>query len=248
MLLGVFGDIHGNIEALASVYARLTGLGCEQIVCLGDIVGYGASPGECINFLKDNEIACIKGNHDFFTLDRQEQSDWNMKDYSREAIIWTQKQLTEQQFHWLENLPFSMKIAGVQFVHSSMETLDGEYWPYILDAKTAQFHFYLQECQVAFCGHIHIPLLFTCSENHGIRVEMLKPAVLDLQSDNKYLINPGAVGQPRDLDWRASSVTYDTETGQLTPLRAEYDVAATQKKIIVAGLAEDLADRLSNGT
>ena len=247
MLLGVLGDIHGNIEALTSVYDKLIGLGCQRIVCLGDIVGYGASPGECIDFLKDRDIICIKGNHDFFTLDQQEKIDWEMKDYSRDAIIWTQGQLTEEQFNWLESLAYNLKIDGIQFVHSSMETLEGEYWPYILDAKTAQFHFYLQECQVAFCGHIHIPLLFTCSASDGIKMEMLKVANIDLQSDNKYLISPGAVGQPRDSDWRASAVTYDTLSGRINPVRMEYDVMESKNKIISAGLSEDLAERLSSG-
>ena len=248
MLLGVFGDIHSNIEALTSVYERLIGLGCQRIVCLGDIVGYGASPGECIDFLKDRDISCIKGNHDFFTLDHEEKIDWEMRDHTRHAIIWTQNQLTKEQFDWLESLPFNIKIEDVQFVHSSMETVDGEYWPYILDAKTAQFHFYLQDCQVAFCGHIHIPLLFTCSESNGIKMEMLKPTSLDLKSDNKYLISPGAAGQPRDLDWRASAATYDTVSGRIEPVRMKYDVALSKEKIITAGLAEDLAERLSSGT
>jgi len=248
MLLGVFGDIHSNIEALTSVYERLIGLGCQRIICLGDIVGYGASPGECIDFLKGKGITCIKGNHDFFTLDHEEKIDWEMRDYTRNAIIWTQNQLTKEQLEWLESLPFNIKIDGIQFVHSSMETLEGEYWPYILDAKTAQFHFYLQDCQVAFCGHIHIPLLFTCSANNGIKMEMLKATNLDLQSDNKYLISTGAAGQPRDLDWRASAAAYDTLSGRIEPVRTEYDVARSQGKIIAAGLAEDLAERLSNGT
>ena len=248
MLLGVFGDIHGNIEALTSVYNKLLGLGCQRIVCLGDVVGYGASPGECIDFLKDRDISCIKGNHDFFALDHQEEVDWEMKDYGRDAIIWTQNQLNEGQFNWLESLPFKLEVDGVQFVHSSMESLEGEYWPYILDSKTAQFHFYLQESQVAFCGHIHIPLLFTCSDSNGIKMEMLKPKTLDLQSSNKYLISPGAVGQPRDLDWRASAVTFDTLSGRIEPVRTKYEVEKSKEKIIAAGLSEDLAERLSNGT
>jgi predicted phosphodiesterase len=248
MLLGIFGDIHGNFEALAAVHQELTRLGCDQVVCLGDVVGYGASPGCCIDFLKQKNIACVKGNHDFFALDREQLNDWGMKDYSKEAILWTQGQLTEEQFAWLESLPFSMKVGGVQFVHSSMETLDGEYWPYIMNAQNAQFHFYLQECQVAFCGHIHVPLLFSCSDTNAIKMEMLKATTLDLNSSNKYLITPGATGQPRDLDWRASAVTYDTESGKLQPVRVEYNVAATQEKILNAGLAADLAERLSNGT
>ena len=248
MLLGVFGDIHSNIEALTSVYDKLIGLGCQRIVCLGDIVGYGASPGECIDFLKDRQVTCVKGNHDFFTLDHQQKIDWEMKDYSRDAIIWTQGQLNKEQFNWLESLPFNIKIDGIQFLHSSLETLEGEYWPYILDAKTAQFHFYLQESQVAFCGHIHIPLLFTCSDSNGIKMEMLKSASIDLLSSNKYLISPGSTGQPRDLDWRASAVTYDTLSGRIEPVRTEYEVALSKEKIIAAGLSEDLAERLSNGT
>jgi predicted phosphodiesterase len=248
MLLGIFGDIHGNYEALASIYDELKSRGCDRIVCLGDVVGYGASPGKCIDFLRSRNIDCIKGNHDFCALDYTKSRDWEMKDYSRDAIIWTQKQLTPEQFDWLESLPFNLNIAGIQFVHASMETVDGEYWPYILDAKTARFHFYLQHTQVAFCGHIHIPLLFTCSAESGIKMEMLKPTTLDLNSEKKYLISPGAVGQPRDLDWRASAVCYDTITGTVEPIRAEYNVEASKEKIFAAGLDSDLAERLSNGT
>ena len=248
MLLGVFGDIHSNIEALTSVYTRLTNLGCQRIVCLGDVVGYGASPGECIDFLRFKGINCIKGNHDYFTLNCEEKIDWEMREYTKHSLLWTQTQLTKEQIEWLEALPFNTQIDNIQFVHSSMETVDGEYWPYILDAKTAQFHFYLQDCQVAFCGHIHIPLLFTCSGNNGIKMEMLKATTLALQSNNKYLISPGATGQPRDLDWRASAVVYDTLSGRIEPVRTEYDVATSQAKIITAGLSEDLAERLSSGT
>ncbi|MDD5728324.1 MAG: metallophosphoesterase family protein [Victivallales bacterium] len=247
MLLGVFGDIHGNYEALASIYEKLEDHGCERIICLGDVVGYGASPGRCIDFLRYRDIECIKGNHDFFALDHAASRDWEMQDYGRDAILWTQKQLSMEQFAWLESLPFSLCVDGIQFVHASMETVDGEYWPYILDAKTAQFHFYLQESQVAFCGHLHIPLLFSCSGEGGIKMEMLKTKVLDLTSGDKFLISPGAAGQPRDLDWRASAVCYDTLTGLVEPVRAEYNVEASKEKIFAAGLSEDLAERLSRG-
>ena len=248
MLLGIFGDIHSNIEALTSIYYKLISLGCTHLVCLGDIVGYGASPGECIDFLIKKNVTCVKGNHDFFTLDTQAMIDWEMKDYARDAILWTQQQLNRKQLEWLDDLPFSARIADIQFAHSSIETHDGEYWPYILDAKTAQFHFYLQDCKVAFCGHIHIPLIFTCTEAGAIKMEMLKARTLDLNSGNKYLVNPGAVGQPRDLDWRASAATYETLSGRLEPVRMEYDVEQSKEKIIAAGLSEDLAERLSNGT
>lgn len=246
MLFGVIGDIHGNIEALTAMHDRLVSIGCDVIIALGDIVGYGASPRECIDFAEANDIRCIRGNHDHFTLDTEEQLCWELKDYAREAILWTQANLSKEHFDWLRDLPFSMKIDGMQFVHASSETVDGEYWPYILDRKTAQFHFYLQETPVAFCGHIHIPLLFT-QHNGEIIMEMLKEKQLDLKSKRRYLINPGAVGQPRDSDWRAAAATFDNETGMLTPVRVEYDLKSAQQKILDAGLPEVLANRLSRG-
>ncbi|MCP3965175.1 MAG: metallophosphoesterase family protein [Lentisphaerae bacterium] len=246
MLFGVFGDIHANIEAFEAVLAKLKEIGCDKLVCLGDIVGYGASPRECIDLMRAENIESVKGNHDFYTADLEQERFWEVKDYAREAILWTQQELTGDHVKWLDKLPFGLRIGNNEFIHASMETVDGEYWPYIMDRNTAQFHFYLQDTPVAFCGHIHIPLLFS-HNGEDIRMEMLKEKRLEKNPIFKYLVNPGAVGQPRDSDWRAAAAIYDDETGLVYPIRVEYDVKSAQKKILAAGLPSDLAERLSRG-
>lgn len=245
MRYGIISDIHSNIEALTASYDGLLKCNCDKIISLGDVVGYGPSPSECIDFVRKHDILSIKGNHDAYTADASEGKSWDVQEYARKSILWTRTMLREDQLKWLRDLPYTFKLNNLQFVHASMETMDGEYWPYVLDQKTALFHFYLQETDIAFCGHIHIPLLFTYRKG-GIVMEMLKEKEL-CEPDVKYLVNPGAVGQPRDSDWRSAAAVYDSSTRKVTPVRVEYDVAATQEKIRQAGLPAVLAERLSRG-
>ncbi|MFA7230188.1 MAG: metallophosphoesterase family protein [Victivallaceae bacterium] len=246
MRYGILGDIHSNIEALSAAYKKLSAMGCDKMISLGDMVGYGPSPGECIDFCRDYRIECIKGNHDTYVADLAHSKSWDLRDYARLALLWTQEILLPDQIQWLDRLPYTLRDDNALFIHASIETLDGEYWPYVLDRKAAQFHFYLQDMPVAFCGHIHIPLLFTCNSGE-ITMEMLKKEKLNLSAGRKYLINPGSVGQPRDSDWRAAVAIYDSETGIVEPVRVEYDLKKTQLKILAAGLPSVLAERLSRG-
>lgn len=245
MRYGIISDIHSNLEALLALYDGLMEQGCEQIISLGDVVGYGPSPSECIDFVRRHKILSLKGNHDEYATDGTSGKDWGTQEYARKAILWTRSVLRKDQLQWLHELPYAFKIDGIQFVHASMETMNGKYWPYVLDQKTALFHFYLQDADIAFCGHIHIPLIFTYRKG-GIIMEMLKDKEL-CEENVKYLVNPGAVGQPRDSDWRGAAVVFDSATKQVVPLRVEYDVATTQRKIRSAGLPEVLAERLSRG-
>jgi len=245
MRYGIISDIHSNIEALTASYEGLLECNCDKIISLGDVVGYGPSPSECIDFTRKHNILSLKGNHDAYTADASDGKGWDVQDYARASILWTRTMLRKDQLDWLRELPYTVKLDDLQFVHASMETMDGEYWPYVLDQKTALFHFYLQETDIAFCGHIHIPLLFTYRKG-GIVMEMLKEKEL-AEAGVKYLVNPGAVGQPRDSDWRSASVVYDSSTRKVTPVRVEYDVAVTQEKIRQAGLPAGLAERLSRG-
>lgn len=246
MRYGIISDIHGNFEALKAMWKVLCDEGFDKIICLGDVVGYGPSPVECIEFLQENKIETIKGNHDEFTsaIDSG-PSNWEMQDYAAESILWTRVQLQPQHLDWLRQLPYSIKHETLQFVHASMETMEGEYWPYVLDKKTAQFHFYLQETNVAFFGHTHIPLFFSSGRGQ-ISMEMLKAKKLPLNF-TKYFINPGAVGQPRDADKRAAALFYDTVSRKVMPVRVEYPIDKTCKKIIKSGLPAILAERLSRG-
>ena len=217
MRYGIISDIHSNMEALLALYESLMEHGCDQIISLGDIVGYGPSPSECIDFVRRHNILSLKGNHDEYTIDSTAGKRWGIQEYARKSILWTRKVLRKDQLEWLRELPYAVKVDNLQFVHASMETMNGEYWPYVLDQKTALFHFYLQDTDIAFCGHIHIPLIFTYRRG-GVIMEMLKEKEL-CEKGVKYLVNPGSVGQPRDSDWRSSAIVYDSVARQVVPVR-----------------------------
>ncbi len=244
MLIGVLGDIHSNIEALKAVWQELSGKGCDKFISTGDIVGYGASPSECIDFIREKEIESVRGNHDQYTT--EEESDWKIQPYAREAILWTQDKLDRKDIDWLKNLPISRSFSGIQWTHASLEFDDGKQWPYVLNTNSALFHFFVQTEPFCFYGHTHIPLLFTLAERQ-ISFEMLTSRCFPNLPDAKFLINPGSVGQPRDFDSRASAALFDLEDNSVTLLRVEYDIASAQKKILDAGLPKTLAERLESG-
>jgi predicted phosphodiesterase len=244
MLLGIIGDIHGNIEALTSCYEAVIDAGCDKIVCTGDIVGYGASPKECIDFVQDKKIESVRGNHDHYTT--QNGSNWDIQPCAKDVILWMQQTLPKSYISWLNALPYQMEVEGVQFIHSSFEGADGKSWPYILSAQSALFHFFLQSSKFCFYGHTHIPLIFTLK--HGnVSIEMLTSRTPSNFKGEKYLFNPGSVGQPRDFDSRAAAATFDTKSHELHSVRAKYNIENAQLKILAAGLPMQCAERLSSG-
>ncbi len=244
MLLGIIGDIHGNIEALTACHKAIKEAGCDKVVCTGDIVGYGASPKECIDFVNDKKIESIRGNHDHYTT--QHGSDWDIQPAAKKVILWMQKTLPKEYISWLDTLPYYMEVEGIQFIHSSLEGLDGKSWPYILSAQSALFHFFLQSSKFCFYGHTHIPLIFKLK--HGnVSIEMLTSRNLTNFKGEKCLLNPGSVGQPRDFDSRAAGVIFDTKSLELTSIRAKYNIEHAQLKILAAGLPRQIAERLSSG-
>lgn len=245
MRLGVLSDIHANIGALESAWAALAAASCDKIVCAGDVVGYGARPAECIDFIQSHGIETVRGNHDHYVAypDRA----YDIQQYAKDVILWTNKNLSLEHLAWLGSLPFKLVIEDTTIVHASLEACDGIYWPYILDSKAAMFHFYLQETRYAFFGHTHIPLLFGFDGRTRVDIEILRSRKLDVTANMKYLLNPGAVGQPRDYDSRSSSVVFDTVKGEVKLLRSTYDVAQAQEQILSAGLPSILAARLSRG-
>jgi diadenosine tetraphosphatase ApaH/serine/threonine PP2A family protein phosphatase len=241
--LGIFGDIHGNLEALTAVHAEVAAR-VDQLVCTGDVVGYGGSPRECIGFLAERNIPCVRGNHDHYTA--QKDCTWNIQPYALEAIRWTQGILAPDERTWLERLPAMLEIAGVTVVHASLQAQDFRSWPYILNPQIAMFHFYMQTTRFCFYGHTHLPLQFTIDRGQ-ISFEFLSSRIFPANDTCKYLLNPGSVGQPRDFDHRASALIFDTDTLALELLRVEYDIATAQAKILAAGLPKMLAERLSKG-
>ena len=245
MRLGIISDIHANIEALEVSFKALEAAGCEEYFCLGDVVGYGASPKECIKFIRDRNIRCVLGNHDKYVTD--DCDEWPIKQYAQDAILWTRSVLDQDDISWLKSLPIKIDAYGATFLHASLDDDIDLTWPYILDSNSAGRHFFFQTSKVCFFGHVHIPLIFTLGDQGTVGLELLRSCSLEKDSNKKYLLNVGSIGQPRDSDRRASSVMFDSETFDVRLVRVEYDIPETQRKIINAGLPELLATRLSSG-
>jgi predicted phosphodiesterase len=242
MIYGIIADIHGNLEALNSVLKRIKSNKekIERIICLGDIVGYGANPAECINITEKISGVILAGNHDFAVCDQMNIEDFNS--YAKEAILWSRKELNEQEINFLKELPLVHRENNIDFSHSSLHR--PESWRYLSGTPDTHIDFQIMENNVLFVGHTHTPVIF---EDTGTEVKKLQSYELSLEPNKKYIINPGSIGQSRDRDPRASFAIFDLEKKFVKIIRVEYDIKKTQRKILAAGLPKILADRLSDG-
>ncbi len=236
----ILGDIHGNLEALEAVLAHAASQGVSQYACVGDIVGYNASPGACLDRIVDLKCVCVQGNHDYFS-----SHDDSLKGFhplAASVIEWTRHVLTAAQKDTLRKLRQKRMADGFMLVHSTLDA--PEKWGYVFDELQAEAHFAYQTTALCFHGHTHVPVVFQKNADRTIRLppERIAPAF-----GHKLFINVGSVGQPRDLDPRACYVTCEVETKTVEFHRVSYDVAAAQKRILDAGLPERLALRLALG-
>jgi predicted phosphodiesterase len=234
----VISDIHSNLAALRNSIDFIKEYTADKIVCLGDIVGYGPRPNECVDLVREYCQICLMGNHDHAVLGLTDTYHFNQ--YAREAVNWTKRTLTIQNKGYLEGLPFSHHENEILYVHST--PVHPQEWHYILSDMEAQEYLSQIKQRICFVGHSHIPLVFT---NEGI--SFYKEEVeLDLE-DRKYIINVGSVGQPRDGDPRLCFVTLDTEKNLLNFVRLEYPVQETYNEILENQLPAFLAMRLLAG-
>jgi predicted phosphodiesterase len=243
MKIGVFGDIHANLSALEAILAALDAEGCDQLICTGDVVGYGPSPAACIRLLRERDVPCVLGNHDkYVTLIADPQLD-RLDALIRASIQWTQSVLEMRDLKWLAELPLRLDAEGFAVIHGMFGP---HRWGYIVaGAKMRDEHFRHQDVPLAFCGHCHMPILGVQVGDDPPRVEFLRKATLP--TADKVTINPGAVGQPRDLDPRAAAAIYDLDERTIRPIRAEYDIGATQALMREAKLPDKFIQRLADG-
>jgi len=239
----IIADIHGNLEAFQAVLADAQQRSeIDELWCLGDVVGYGPEPGECIRLLRQHRHLCIAGNHDWAAIGKIDTSHFNPE--AAAACQWTAEQLSPDDIDYLSSLVLTLHQDDFTLVHGSPRE---PIWEYVMSVPTARANFAYFDTRFCLIGHSHVPLVFELDQHNICQVRPL-PGELHLkQEENRLIINCGGVGQPRDGDPRASYALLDKEAGIIHHHRVEYDIQATQRKMEKAGLPPRLASRLSYG-
>lgn len=252
--IGVVSDIHGNANAFMAVLNQLGRLGVDELYCLGDIVGYGPAPARCLDLALTYCDLLVRGNHDEAVFMEDAQSKFNPIAWA--AIEWTRQQLSARDIDVLLHMK-PMEIVTDRGITCAHDTPVENETAYVLDLLTASEALASLRTPIGLVGHTHVPRVFTVPMDivgdgfcppEAIATHVPVDGVpIELPSDHFCLANPGAVGQPRDNDPRASCALLDTEAGTFTVHRIEYDIRQTRLDTIEAGLPAILGERLFSG-
>lgn len=232
MTFAVISDVHSNLPALERAFREIDRRGADEIICLGDVVGYGAHPNECLEVLKKRCSVILKGNHDAAAVDLSVAAFFTS--HARLAAQWTHRHLTPENLAILKDLPLSAQRGDLTFVHAS--PVDPEEWNYVLDIGEVRRALDAFTGSICFVGHSHIPGVFS---QHGLAE--------GVQRGERYIINVGSIGQPRDGDPRLSFGMFDSQAWVYENVRVDYDVEAARESIIDVGLPKMLGERLRSG-
>lgn len=248
MRIAVLSDIHSNIEAFQAVVKDFEHR-IDRILNLGDLVGYNASPNECIDLARDIEMLSIIGNHDQAACNPVFADKFNL--YARNAILWTKKNLTPENIRLLSGLEEIYHLSFGLACHGSPENTNG-YISLPFQARSTlkkmKKGFY-GETNVCLFGHTHHRKVWKMDIRGKVApVEIPMDGTIHLKKEERYLLNPGSVGQPRNGDPRSSYFIFDTEHNTVKFRLVEYDILLAMKKIVAADLPEFFAERLLNGT
>ena len=238
----ILSDIHANLEALEAVVAHAqTCGGFDVIWCLGDTVGYGPDPGPCIDRIREFDLVAVAGNHDHAAIGLIDASDFN--ESAKIAANWTANQLDHEQKEFLASLPLVAVQDTFTLVHGSLRAPIEEY---LLDRNSAMGTLAILETQYCLVGHSHIP--FRCLEIDGDVdfYDFTEDELIEM-TNNRQIVNPGGVGQPRDRNPRSSYAIYDSTENNLVRHRVDYDILKTQRKMVAADLPSRLIERLGHG-
>jgi len=243
MRYAIISDIHSNLEALNAVIDDIDGHNVDDLVCLGDLVGYNANPNECIDIIRERGVRTVMGNHDSVASGRTDPGEFNSD--AREAIIWTKEKLSDESREFLQNLPPSIFVDETFLaVHGSVDSTDA----YIFGLLDAVWNFKLVKGEgrtnVCFFGHTHIPAIYV-ENGSDVYAEIIHD--IDIKKKARYLVNPGSVGQPRDGDKRAAYVIYDSTDKSISFHRVAYDAELASAKVEGAGLPFRLSRRIKEG-
>jgi len=243
MRCAIIGDIHANLAAFTAVLGDIERRGgAEKVWSLGDVVGYGPDPHECIELLRQTNNVCVAGNHDWAAIGKVDTSEFN-PDAAR-ACHWTAQQLSAADVVYLESLPLVIQEDDFTLVHGSPRE---PIWEYLISTGMAKENFAYFKSQFCLVGHSHVPLVFRYSEDDTCSSSQFLENVGLVLGRDRLIINAGGVGQPRDSDPRASYAIYDSETRMVRLYRVPYDIRSTQDRMVKRGLPMRLVARLSYG-
>lgn len=234
MLYAIVSDIHGNYNAWAAVLEDARAIGVGRIVCLGDVVGYGPEPGRCVQSIRDVAHACVLGNHDAVITKKLDSIAFN--DHARKLIEWTELQLNPEEIDYLNQLDYEFSEDCFRCVHGDCDA--PHEFNYIVDCDDAKLTWERTSEQIIFCGHSHIPAVFVATNNYE-EMCALPPQDFSLEDSNRYIVNVGSVGSPRDDDLRASYVLFDSETKSVFFRRVCYNFDEFRARVKFVGLNEN---------
>jgi len=236
----VLSDIHGNLEALEAVLAHARAE-ADAVLCLGDVVGYGADPVACVELVAERAVTTVAGNHEHAVAGLLDL-DW-FNPYARVAAEWTRERLDGDHVGYLAALPLRAEVADATLVHASPR--HPEEWDYLISAEDGLEAFAAFSTRLCFVGHSHVPGIWSLGSS-GPEYRP-GPGDVTFEHGRRYLANVGSVGQPRDHDPRAAYGLWDVEGGRLAIRRVPYEIVRAQRKIVAGGLPRMLSDRLSRG-
>lgn len=240
MRFAVISDLHANLEALNAVLAKIDSIGVDQIVCLGDVVGYNARPNECVAIMRERQILTICGNHDAVACGNEEP--WGFNPIALAAAMWTRDVLSEDSLQWLRSLPDARVFEPFLAVHGAPGNRNTylfgwedvlPYIPFLRD----------QSKSLCFFGHTHCPGIFSADGVYTVDDN----SKFALGGSKDFFINPGSVGQPRDGDPRAAFGVLDTDKKEYELFRVLYPIKQAADEIAEVGLPKFLAERLYLG-
>lgn len=241
MRCGIFSDIHSNLEALEAVIRAYKKESIDKYLCVGDVVGYGANPKECIKKVNSLAAVTIAGNHDWASVKLFSLDYFNEE--TREAISWTMRNLDTKDCDFLGALKLVYKDETLTLVHGTLDYPRD--FNYMTDGYIAEETFRLMQTNICFVGHTHLPSTYI--KDNLERILYYEEPITYIRPQNKYIINVGSVGQPRDGNRKASYCIYDTDKKIVQIKRVDYNVNAARKRIIKCGLPQLFGDRILRG-
>lgn len=241
MQIAIIADLHANLEATLAVFKEIDKRKPDKIVCLGDLTGYNANPNEVVDIIREREIPCIMGNHDAAVCGIEDP--WFFRAAAKQVIEWQTDEIRDDNRRWLAMCPEQVVFRSTCLgVHGSPSSRD-DYIIDWLDAMRQLEYLNGRDVTICFFGHSHRPSFFSEKGNTTVSNSNIR----QFQPANRYFVNPGAVGQPRDRDPRAAFGLFDTDKMTFEFCRTDYDIDTCQRKIIAAGLPHELARRLAVG-